>query len=1375
MKLFWGLAIALLLSIAPISLRTAYAGYEHACCNKQTNISPPATAPTIAQIPNAGAGDITVSWNTTLGSDSTVIYGSSSPTYNIKQQGAGVRINAVAVVSSLVQWYVDDLHTVTKTSDGWTTGVQVNTPAGATGIFYGVAATSNLRAWVVGTSGQIFRTDDGGSTWTAENSGVTSTLHAVKFGFDLEGVAVGDGGVILHTLDGGGTWTRIDDGAFPAVNFLSLAVDSDQNLLNFDYFVGGTSGTLARIQIFYTNSSYSAFSRARQLYTTGVTEDVRGVDVFRDYVTNGIALFGVASNGTSHKLLYHAVSTTIPTALTVTALSVEPLSVVATGANSALIGTNSSQVWQTDGTSASAGPATNAPIYGAGVAGDLSRIDAVWPTLVGANGTVMTTQRNTNVAYSPTITGAHSMAITGLNAATLYSFAVISTKVISPTYWQTYTSSNTYFSTRAPDLTPPSATGFTATAGYSAGNYYVIVNLTSCATDTQSGVRQYNTYFNGTFKTSTPLCPTSFAISSGVTANTTYNVTVRAVNNDGFEAAAPAPVSVTTPAPSFTVGLSKSTMVVTAGGTGDTATVSVTSVDGFSGTVTLGDTVPQGSGTFGSTTLAVPQDGIATTPWTITASGSATPGNYSINVTGTSGSLTASASGTEQVTDFSLGAVSPASATVTPGGSTTFSYPITMTNSSSLYNYNVSGVSVPLTATISYSVSPSSPYTQNGTATRTQNVTVITSASTPTGTYTINESVSYHGKTLTVPSTLTVSQPDFTFTAPGSLALNQSTSANLTTTLTSVNGYAGTITYSLLGFPPPGVTLTFPPAQNLTAGSTLNPVVIVNASATAVSGTVTIRATAGATTHSVMVNINVTAVPDFTIDVNSSKTVTVAQGTNAAYTTQVTATGGFAGSVTESVTFSPTGPIGTFAPQPLTSGNYLGALTIPTGPVNPGTYDLTIMGSGSPGTRQVPGPVTLTVTSNPDFTLAANAPTSQTVAAGASATFNLTATSFAGYTGTVTLSESGIPSTTPPFTVAFTPSSLTPSTSGSPVTLTIATPYDPVGVGSFTVVVTGTDGVKTHTASVTLTVTADTTAPVITSGPTTIPDFTTATVNWGTNEPADSVVEYSTDLSFSSVAALTSDVTAHSVLLSGLTDGITYNYRVKSTNPFGLTTTSPNGTFTTLLIPDTTPPVVSFVAPAGGSTQQGVITITVNATDDKSGVASVEISESGPKNPGGRVLQTLTSGGPNYSITWDTNDPVNGEANGTVTLTARATDAAGNAAAPVSIQIALLNDKTPPAFVLTNGLEVEVTVTVSGSTAIATIHWQTDESSTTAVKYGIEQSSGAYTYTNTIDLKDGLGNLVYGTDHLVQLTNLALNSRYHYQIKSCDASNNCLF
>jgi photosystem II stability/assembly factor-like uncharacterized protein len=60
--------------------------------------------------------------------------------------------------------------------------------------------------WTVGTNGQIHRTDDGGRSWTAQASGLTTTLFDVHFTDSRRGFAVGESGKILETTDGGRTW-----------------------------------------------------------------------------------------------------------------------------------------------------------------------------------------------------------------------------------------------------------------------------------------------------------------------------------------------------------------------------------------------------------------------------------------------------------------------------------------------------------------------------------------------------------------------------------------------------------------------------------------------------------------------------------------------------------------------------------------------------------------------------------------------------------------------------------------------------------------------------------------------------------------------------------------------------------------------------------------------------------------------------------------------------------------------------------------------------------------------------------------------------------------------------------------------------------------
>ena len=103
------------------------------------------------------------------------------------------------------------------------------------------------------------------------------------------------------------------------------------------------------------------------------------------------------------------------------------------------------------------------------------------------------------------------------------------------------------------------------------------------------------------------------------------------------------------------------------------------------------------------------------------------------------------------------------------------------------------------------------------------------------------------------------------------------------------------------------------------------------------------------------------------------------------------------------------------------------------------------------------------------------------------------------------------------------------------------------------------------------TTTADTTPPVISSIAASASDGT-AVINWVTDEPASTQVEYGTDTSYGLLSPSTpqhdptsgtsAGVITHSVTLTGLTNGTTYHYKVKSKDAAGNLAESGDETFT---------------------------------------------------------------------------------------------------------------------------------------------------------------------------------------------------------------------
>ena len=130
----------------------------------------------------------------------------------------------------------------------------------------------------------------------------------------------------------------------------------------------------------------------------------------------------------------------------------------------------------------------------------------------------------------------------------------------------------------------------------------------------------------------------------------------------------------------------------------------------------------------------------------------------------------------------------------------------------------------------------------------------------------------------------------------------------------------------------------------------------------------------------------------------------------------------------------------------------------------PGTYVTTFTVTDNAGLTD-PHPPTRTITVQPDFSLSAS-PSSQTVVQGGGTSFTATVTAGTGFSGTVSLIVSGLPAGA---TASFSPASI--STSGSS-TLSVSTSSS-TAPGSYPLTITATSGTLSHTASVTLVVSAD--------------------------------------------------------------------------------------------------------------------------------------------------------------------------------------------------------------------------------------------------------------------------------------------------------------
>ncbi len=74
-----------------------------------------------------------------------------------------------------------------------------------------VSGSALKTVWACGDAGKIYRSDDGGHTWSAQNSGTVQNLKGISAYDKDNALCCGANGTILYTHDGGATWSASAD------------------------------------------------------------------------------------------------------------------------------------------------------------------------------------------------------------------------------------------------------------------------------------------------------------------------------------------------------------------------------------------------------------------------------------------------------------------------------------------------------------------------------------------------------------------------------------------------------------------------------------------------------------------------------------------------------------------------------------------------------------------------------------------------------------------------------------------------------------------------------------------------------------------------------------------------------------------------------------------------------------------------------------------------------------------------------------------------------------------------------------------------------------------------------------------------------------
>ncbi len=501
--------------------------------------------------------------------------------------------------------------------------------------------------------------------------------------------------------------------------------------------------------------------------------------------------------------------------------------------------------------------------------------------------------------------------------------------------------------------------------------------------------------------------------------------------------------------PSFTIAPPTAAVPVLVGSQTAAIPVTITPVNGFTGSVAMNFTFATGiSLVSGPTVVNVPSSSPVIVNYVFAAAGSANPGTAGVVYAATSGTIGPVIGG------ISL-AVTQVGATVTGPGSS-------QTNPVQLFAGNGSGgASIAISPVLpgeSLSVTPISGFNtafsplNNGTATLT-----VTPTGPNTGIVQFLVNVLVNGVvTNSVPVFVNLTPPVKTPTAPATVTVAPGQPASAPITVQYNTGFSGTV---IVTPPPNGGGLSFSPSSVIltTSGAATFTVTASQAfvqalrQGAAAPGSFTV--TAGGYSTTVAVSFTTLAAADFSLSVANS--LSLAQNSSGTITITVTQNGGTGNiPITLSASGFPTGISAAPAGSATTNGN--GSVTFNVSALftaATGTPTFTVTGTSGALSHSIPVPVT--ITAGGSFNLSAA----------------LTGTIFDGggaCTGCVTVTVTPVVSFTVPIAIT---SSSTIATASGPATIAPGSSgqYTVTATGAGTLTFTGTAGTITQTAAVTIT------------------------------------------------------------------------------------------------------------------------------------------------------------------------------------------------------------------------------------------------------------------------------------------------------------------
>jgi hypothetical protein len=265
-------------------------------------------------------------------------------------------------------------------------------------------------------------------------------------------------------------------------------------------------------------------------------------------------------------------------------------------------------------------------------------------------------------------------------------------------------------------------------------------------------------------------------------------------------------------------------------------------------------------------------------------------------------------------------------------------------------------------------------------------------------------------------------------------------------------------------------------------------------------------------------------------------------------------------------------------------------------------------------------------------------------------------------------------------------------------------------------------------------------------------------MSWVTNVPATSAIDYGTSVAYGANTPVdASMVMNHRMALTNLSASTTYHYRVRSAAGSN-TAASNDQVFSTSGSADTAGPSVAITSPAAGATVSGNVHLSAAASDNI-GITSVQF-----RLDGGNVGASLAAAPYTYTLS---TTPLS---NGSHTISAVATDAAGNSTTSPGVTVTVDNttkDTTPPTVSMTSPAAgatvsgtVAVTATAADNVSVASVQFQLDGASIGGIDvaspyaYSWDSTKAANgSHTLRAIATDSAGNSITSTSLTVKVDN----------------------